>query len=124
MTLNVDQVRVLLIVIALTVLSGVGDSQGFLHAARVWRDGRVVWPEVALSAAGFAFGVSVYWVAIRFYQQMGASSAETQTILWFAVTITGVALLSGHFLRWQRLDQLVAVAVVGGVAWLLFRTGG
>ena len=124
MTLSLDHTRALLVVIVLTVLSGVGDSQGFLHAARVWRDGRLIWPEVAYSAIGFAFGIVLYWVAIRFYQQLGIGMAETQTIVWFAVTITGVALLSGQFVHWQRLDQVMALVVVGGVAWLLFRTGG
>ena len=124
MTLSLEHTRTLLIVIALTILSGIGDSQGFLHSARVWRDGRLIWAEVAYSALGFAFGIVLYWLAIRFYQQLGISLAETQTIVWFAVTITGVALLSGKFVQWQRLDQLMALVVVSGVAWLLFRTGG
>jgi hypothetical protein len=124
MTTSPEQFRALLIVIALTVLSGFGDSQGFLHSAKVWQDGRIVWPEVAYSAAGFGFGISVYWVSIRFYQRLGISFAETQTIFWFAVTIIGVAVLSGKFIQWQRLEQLVAVGVLAGVGWLLFRTGG
>ncbi len=124
MTLSPEHIRALLIVIALTVLSGLGDAQGFLHSARVWREGRIVWEEVAYSAAGFGCGIAVYWVAIRFYQQLGVSFAETQTIFWFAVTIIGVAILSGKFAHWERMDQLVAVGVFAGVGWLLFRTGG
>jgi hypothetical protein len=30
---------------------------------------------------------------------LGAGSAEIQTIVWFAVTLTGVAMLSGQFAR-------------------------
>jgi hypothetical protein len=60
MTTSPEQLRVLLIVVALTVVSGIGDAHGFLHAARVWRGGQVVWPELVHSAAGFSFGVAMY----------------------------------------------------------------
>ena len=50
--------------------------------------------------------------------------AETQTLVWFAVTIIGVAVLSGHFARWQRVDQVAGALVAAGAAWLLVRTGG
>ena len=123
-TTSPEQVRALLIAITLTILSGLGDAQGFLHAARVWREGRIIWQEVAYSAAGFGVGIAVYWLAIRFYQQLGISFAETQTIVWFAITITGVALLSGKFAQWERIDQFAAMGVIAGVGWLLFRTGG
>ncbi|HKZ69060.1 MAG TPA: hypothetical protein VJ020_03215 [Anaerolineales bacterium] len=124
MTMSPEQIRALLIVIALTVISGFGDSQGFLHSAKVWREDRIVWEEVAYSAASFGFGIAVYWVSIRFYQRLGVSFAETQTIFWFAVTIIGVAVLSGKFAQWGRADQFVALGVLAGVGWLLFRTGG
>lgn len=112
------------IALALTVLSGLGDAQGFLHAARVWQAGRLIWSEVAASAAGFGFGIAVYWVAVRFYQQVGVTWAEAQTILWFAVTLIGVALVSGKFAHWAPAERLVAVVVAAGVGWLLLRTGG
>jgi hypothetical protein len=51
-------------------------------------------------------------------------ATEAQTLVWFAATIIGVAILSGQFLRWQLLDQSIAVVVLAGIAWLLARTGG
>jgi len=51
-------------------------------------------------------------------------SPEIQTIGWFTVTILGVALFSGKFLRWQTIDQFVGIAVLFGIAWLLIRTAG
>mgnify|MGYP003401876182 CR=1 FL=1 len=41
----------------------------------------------------------------------------------FFATIVGVAALSGQVLRWQPTEQLVAFAVLGGIVWLLMRTG-
>ena len=119
-----EHLRTWMIALALTILSGLGDAQGFLHAARVWREGRLVWGEVAYSAAGFGFGIAVYWVSIRFYQQLGIAFAETQTIFWFAVTIVGVAFVSGKFAQWENVDRLAALGVAAGVGWLLVRTGG
>jgi hypothetical protein len=117
-----EQLRFFAMVIVLTIISGIGDAQGFLHAARVWRDGALMWDEVIKSAAGFAFGMALYWIAIRFFQKSGVTMAETQTIVWFAITIVGVAALSGEFLRWRMFDQLVAVTTLGGIGWLMFRT--
>ncbi len=117
-----EQLRLFAIVIVLTIISGIGDSQGFLHAGRVWRDGTLMWDEVIKSAAGFAFGMVLYWIAIRYFQKSGVTMAETQTIVWFAITIVGVAALSGEFLRWRLADQLIAVTTLGGIGWLMFRT--
>lgn len=114
----------LIMIVALTTLSGIGDAQGFVHAARVWAGGHVVWREVAASALGYAFGAAAYWLAIRFLNQLGVSSPEVQTLGWFAVTILGVALFSGDFSRWQAIDRLVAVGVLAGVGWLIVRTEG
>jgi len=118
-----EQISLLLLILGITVLSGLGDSQGFLHAARIWRDDQLVWNELAKSALGFTFGIVLYWIAIRFLQQFGIFSAETQTILWFGITLLGVAIFSGKFFRWSRTDQIVAVAVLAGIGWLLLRTG-
>ena len=115
--------RVWVIIVALTVVSGIGDAYGFTHAALIWQSGRLAWTEVAHSAAGFAFGVAVYWYVLKFMAAVGIVAPEIQTIAWFAVTLIGVALISRKFLDWTRLDQLVAVAVLAGIAWLLVRTG-
>lgn len=113
-----------LLIIAITLLSGVGDAYGFTHAALVWQNGRFVLGEFARSAAGFAVGIGLYWLVLKYMTAAGVVAPEIQTIAWFAVTIVGVALLSGKFLAWPRLDQAVAVAVLAGVGWLLVRTGG
>jgi hypothetical protein len=113
-----------LLIIVLTVLSGLGDAFGFTHAALIWQNGRLVWGEVARSAAGFVAGISVYWLVLKYMTAVGIVSPEIQTIAWFAVTLVGVAVLSGKFLGWPLLDQVVAVAVLAGIGWLLVRTGG
>jgi hypothetical protein len=107
----------------LTLLSGLGDAQGFLHASNVWVDGAVRWSSVAMSAAGFAFGSAMYWLTLRHLTALGVVVPEVQTIFWFVATIVGVGLASRAFLQWRTADQMVAVGVVVGVAWLLLRTG-
>ena len=118
------QTNLFLLILGITILSGVADSQGFLHAAKIWRDGKLVPEELIKSALGFTVGIILYWLAIRFLQQVGVFSAETQTILWFGITLMGVAVLSGRFFRWPAIDQIVAVLVLAGIGWLLLRTGG
>lgn len=54
----------------------------------------------------------------------GAVATEAQTLVWFATILIGVAILGGPFLRWQGMDQTVAVGALAGIAWLLARTRG
>lgn len=118
-----SQIASWLAVIVLTILSGLGDAQGFLHAAKVWNSANIVWDDVTKSALGFAFGVVTYWGAVKFLNDLGVVSPEIQTLIWFAVTIIAVALLGGNFAKWQFLDQVVAVLVLVGNGWLVVRTG-
>jgi hypothetical protein len=76
------------------------------------------------SAIGYGVGISLYWIAIKYMKEAGIVSPEIQTLFWFLVTIIGVALVSGKFFHWQTADQLVGIAIIIGIAWLMFRTGG
>jgi hypothetical protein len=109
-----------LLVFVLWVGSGLADSLGFVHASRMWREDGVVWRECLRSAAGFATGIGMYWLSLRYASRMGiVSSAEAQTIVWFAVTIIGVAVVNGKFIEWPMVDRFVALVVALGVGWLL-----
>jgi len=121
--MSLDQFRLPLIIV-ITLISGIGDSQGFTHAANMWHDGKLVPREFFLSALGFGVGIGSYWIAIKYLNEYGVVAPETQTLIWFGVTIIGVALISRKFWEWQTLDQVIAVLVAIGVCWLFYRTGG
>jgi hypothetical protein len=116
-----DQVRLLLFTLGITLVSGVGDSLGFIHAAKMWRGGDLIVSELGKSALGFGIGISSYWIAAKYLTEFGVLSPEAQTLVWFGVTIAGVAIISGKFLQWPPIDQMVAAGVFLGAAWLLFR---
>lgn len=118
------QVLILILVMGLILLSGIGDSQGFIHASKIWNGNQLVWSEIGKSALGFGWGIVVYWIAIRFMNELGVISTEAQTLAWFAVTIVGVAIASGDFAKWNRVEQIVALLVFLGIGWLLYRGGG
>lgn len=111
-------------IIVLTLLSGLADSQGFIHSAQVWRAGRLIPEELVKSGLGYAIGIGAYWFAIKYLQIVGITSAEVQTLGWFAVTIIGVAIASGQFIQWKPPDQFIAIIVIMGIGLLMFRTGG
>ncbi len=121
MSLGAD-VRLSLLVTAFTIVSGIFDSLAFTHAARMWKGGQVVWIEAAMSASSFLFGMLMYWGAVRYLSEAGIFAAELQTILWFVVTIVGVAVLGGRFFHWQPLEQVVALCLLLGLGWLISRT--
>lgn len=112
-----------ILVLVLTVASGLGDAEGFLHAARIWNGKAVAWGEILKSALGFGLGVVAYWGAASFMNELGMASPEIQTLIWFAVTIITVAVLGGSFLNWHLGDQVVAGLVLAGIGWLVWRTG-
>ena len=111
-----------LLLAVLTLASGLGDAHGFVHASRMWQDGRIVWGEFAQSALGFWIGIGSYWLAVRDLARAGLITPEVQTLLWFGVTIVGVAVVNGRFAGWRPLDQVVAAFVLAGLGFLLVRT--
>jgi hypothetical protein len=122
--MSTERIRLLVLIVGITLVSGIGDSHGFIHAARMWHNLKFVWDEFGKSALGFGVGIGSYWISVRYLNEFGLLSPETQTLIWFGTTIVGVALLSGRFFLWQTIDQLVAVVVLLGIGWLLFRAGG
>lgn len=107
-----------------TVITGYADSRGFVHAAKVWADGQVVWREIAISGVAFFIGVVAYWIVVRFAGELGVRSALLQTMGWFAVTIFAVALTDAGQHTWHLLDAATAAVVVSGMGLLLYRTAG
>lgn len=107
--------------IALTAVTGFADSQGFVHASRIWDEGRWVWREAWFSGVAFAVGVVSYWIVVRYVAELGVRSAAIQTMGWFAVTIAAVALTEGGH-KWEPLDVVTGIVVVAGLGLLLYRT--
>ena len=116
--------RAVTLFVALTALTGYADSQGFVHAARIWDGNALVWREAMLSGVAFFVGVVAYWVVVRFVSELGVRSAVLQTMGWFAVTIAAVVLTDPGQHRWELLDSATAVIVVSGLGLLLYRTTG
>ena len=108
-----------LLVLLLTVTSGVMDARGFVYAGRAWPAGNIDWTAVAHSMLAFFAGISLYIGAVRFMQAMGINAVALQSGIWFVATAIGIAALDGTAAQWTRLQQLVALAVIAGLAWLI-----
>jgi hypothetical protein len=108
-----------LLVLVLTVTSGVMDARGFVYAGRAWPGGHLDWTAVGRSMLAFFAGISLYIGAVRFMQAMGLNAVALQSGIWFVATAIGIAALDGTVVQWTRLQQLVAVGVIAGLAWLI-----
>jgi hypothetical protein len=49
---------------------------------------------------------------LRFLHQLRINTPEIQVTLWFAVTLIGVALVSGRFFQWPPVEQFAGVLVL------------
>ena len=105
------------------IISGLADSQGFYHSAKIWNSGTLRGDELLKSLLAFLIGISGYWMMVRSMNSAGIFSPELLTVLWFGSTIIFVSLLSGKFLQWPLIDQLIAIFVLFGIGWLLYRGG-
>ncbi len=108
-----------LLVLILTVTSGVMDARGFVYAGRAWPHGNIDWTAVGQSMLAFFAGISLYIGAVRFMQAMGLHAVALQSGIWFVATAIGIAALDGTVMQWTRVQQSVALATMAGLAWLI-----
>ena len=111
----------LLLVIVLTLFSGLADSQAFIYAAQTWPNDQLDAVKLGKALLCFALGILLYILSLRFLRYLGVHSATLQMSLWILATLVGLAILSGEFLKWQRLDQAIALMVAAGLTWLVVR---
>lgn len=111
----------IVLVVVLTLFSGLADSRAFLFAAKTWDDDRLDLLLLGKSLLFFAIGILLYVLSLKYLRYLGVHSATIQTSLWFMATIVGLALVSGEFVKWQRLDQAIAILVAVGLTWLVVR---
>ena len=110
-----------MVFVALTLCSGLADARAFLYAAQTWPNDQLSLAVLGKSLLFFAVGILLYVLSLRFLRTLGVHSATIQTSLWFLATLVGLALLSGEFVKWQRLDQAVAIVAAAALAWLVVR---
>ena len=67
------------LVLVLIVLSGFADSLGFVYAAKIWKAGVVSWPDFGRAWAGWAVGITLYVISLKYMARLGVTSAEIQT---------------------------------------------
>lgn len=110
------------LLVILTVASAFGDSRGFIWSDRAWSDGSLSWRAIGYSLLGYGFGITTWLWAIKYLKQVGNIGVEAQAAAWFLLTIVGVAVASGEFLKWSAVDKTLAVACLGCFAALVYRT--
>jgi hypothetical protein len=107
------------IVLVLTLLSGLMDAKGFVYAARAWPEGRLDLRFATASMLSFFAGLSLYIASVRFMKGVGVNAVALQSGIWFVITAVGIAVMDGSVLQWSRSQKIVALVVAGGLAWLL-----
>ncbi len=117
-----DRLFSILAIIGLTLASGLADAQGAIWASRIWDNNRFNLDALLRASLGFAVGVGLFFITIRFFRQVGIVSPEIQTAIYLGGMLISVALFSRTFFRWSPVDQVVALIVLAGIIWLAVRT--
>ena len=110
-----------ILVVVLTLFSGLADSRAFLYAAQTWPNDQLSVLVLGKALLFFAFGILLYVLSLKFLRYLGVHSATIQTSVWFLATLVGLAVMSGEFVKWQRIDQAIAIIVTAGLTWLVIR---
>ena len=98
------------------------DSRGFIWSDRIWLGNTADWRAIGYSLLGYGFGVGCWIFAVKYLKQVGGMSVSTQATGWFLLTIIGVALVNGDFIKWAWVDKALAVACITCFAVLVYRT--
>jgi len=114
--------RLTLLITVLTVGSGIFDSLAFTYSSRMWQEGKLALGPASKAAVTFSIGIALYWCAIRYLGEAGVVLPEIQTLIWFGVTIIGVAIIGGRLGDWQLIDQILGANVILSLGWLITRT--
>ena len=114
--------RLSLLITSLMIASGVFDSLAFTYSSRMWQEGRLMFEPASKAAVSFAIGIGLYWAGIRYLGEAGVVLPEIQTLIWFGVTIIGVAILGGRLPQWHFVDQIIGANVIISLGWLITRT--
>lgn len=112
-----------LLAIVLTLITGVCDAFGFVHASRTWKGGQFSPREAILAVSLFLVGIVVYIALIRNLQRLGITSPEIQTLGWFATTVIGIAIIERSIVGWATTDKVMAAVAFVSVGWLVVRKG-
>lgn len=120
--INIAKKMTILILLIATILSGYADSRGFIYSSQIWVNNSIDYVALTKSGLGFTVGIFAYWIALKSLQDLNvATSSEIQTLGWFVITIIGVAISSGDFMKWDSVDKIISLSIVGGFCLLLIR---
>ena len=95
--------------VILTTISIFGDSWGFIWSDRAWTRNTVNWRAVGYSFLSYVVGVVAWIFIIKYIKQVGNVAIEIQTAGWFLLTMIGVSVVAGDFMRWSMLDKMLAI---------------
>jgi hypothetical protein len=110
------------LLVSLTVASAFGDSRGFIWSYQAWAKPSVDWRYIGLALLGYGFGIATWLFAVKYLRQVGGLGVSSQATAWFLLTIIGVAVATGEFVRWPLLDKSLAILCIGSFAVLVYRT--
>lgn len=107
--------------IVLTILAALVEAKGYLYSFRSFTDTNGV-TLIGLAILCYFIGIVIDFTAIYLISKTHYYVPEIMSMLFMAVTIIGVAILSGQFLNWNHFNQGVAVLIMLGLCWLMYQT--
>lgn len=111
---------VTIIAILITMFAGLVEARGYNTSFEAFRTGNIA-SLLALSFAWYSIGIAIDYFALFILSKSPIFIPEILSTIFMVTTIVGIAILSGQFFTWARIDQAVGVLIVIGLAWLSYR---
>ena len=102
------------------MVAAVIEAYGYNYSFAAYRGG-FHWQLLGISFACYSIGIFIDYLALSILSKSPVFIPELVALIFMVSTIIGIAVLSGKFFTWNRLDQVVALLVVAGIAWLTYR---
>jgi hypothetical protein len=107
-----------------TLIAAMIEAYGYTYSFQAFKEpGQVHYHLLGLSFGIYAVGIIVDYCSLYILSKTHLFIPELLAMIFMVTTIVGIAILSGQFLTWKLIDQLVAGAVVAGLAWLTYSVG-
>jgi hypothetical protein len=104
------------------LVASLADARAVAHATQSWHSDQIQIGHVIKVFAYYLVSIVPFLYSIRFFGYAVTVSPSIQVLIWFLSTVVFIAILDKSFFGWGIVNQIIGLALVIGMATLVYRT--